>query len=334
MKNLIKGISKLKYLKIVKMTVGCTLAMFIAYLFDIEFYASAGILTIITLHDTTKETLKKSRDRVLSFIMSLVIAYILFKTFGFNIPTYGLFILVFVLLSNLLRIPDHIVVNSVLTTHFLSFEAIGLKEISNEIYLLIIGVGIGIVLNLFMPSMTKRIKNDQKNIETKMKELLVEFGNRIMGKSESSSSLLEELETFVDEGISRARANAENRLFEDVNYYINYMKMRKKQFKILKSISDDIEYLDKVYSQSEVLGKFMFEISESFHEKNNAIGLLKRLEEVKRFYKNDQLPKERKEFENRAFLYQILVSIEEFLIVKRDFVLNLSKNDIKRFWSS
>ena len=40
------------------MTVGCTLAMFIAYLFDIESYASAGILTIITLHDTTKETLK------------------------------------------------------------------------------------------------------------------------------------------------------------------------------------------------------------------------------------------------------------------------------------
>ena len=195
-------------------------------------------------------------------------------------------------------------------------------------YLLIIGVGIGIVLNLFMPSMTKRIKNDQKNIETKMKELLVEFGNRIMGKSESSSSLLEELETFVDEGISRARANAENRLFEDVNYYINYMKMRKKQFKILKSISDDIEYLDKVYSQSKVLGKFMFEISESFHEKNNAIGLLKRLEEIKRFYKNDQLPKERKEFENRAFLYQILVSIE-VLIVKRDFVLNLSKTILK-----
>ena len=65
------------------MTAGCNFAMFIAYLFDIEFYASAGILTIITLHDTTKET-QKSRDRVLSFIMSLVIACILFKTFGFT----------------------------------------------------------------------------------------------------------------------------------------------------------------------------------------------------------------------------------------------------------
>ena len=44
------------------------------------------------------------------------------------------------------------------------------------------------------------------------------------------------------------------------------------------------------------------------------------------------LPATREEFEARAVLLQVLLELERFLVLKREFVQGLSREDISAFW--
>ena len=73
-------------------------------------------------------------------------------------------------------------------------------------------------------------------------------------------------------------------------------------------------------------------VSSSFHEYNNARGLLEELEDVKQQMRLQPLPVTREEFEARAVLFQVLLELERFLVLKREFVQGLSREDISAFW--
>ncbi|MFQ9702946.1 MAG: hypothetical protein ACLR0U_13500 [Enterocloster clostridioformis] len=73
-------------------------------------------------------------------------------------------------------------------------------------------------------------------------------------------------------------------------------------------------------------------VSGSFHERNNALGLLDKLEQVKLQMKAQPLPVHRQEFESRALLYASLLELEQFLVLKKEFALGPGREEIRRFW--
>ena len=48
---------------------------------------------------------------------------------------------------------------------------------------------------------------------------------------------------------------------------------------------------------------------------------------------NEDLPKTRNEFENRAMLYHILMDIQDFLTHKANFVSQLDRAQLTRYWN-
>ena len=46
------------------------------------------------------------------------------------------------------------------------------------------------------------------------------------------------------------------------------------------------------------------------------------------------LPVTREEFEARAVLFQVLLELEQFLVLKRDFVDGLTRHEIHCFWQA
>jgi uncharacterized membrane protein YgaE (UPF0421/DUF939 family) len=72
-----------------------------------------------------------------------------------------------------------------------------------------------------------------------------------------------------------------------------------------------------------MIAVFTLRLSNSIHEYNTAVGLLKRLQDLRESFKSMDLPKTREEFENRAMLYQFLNDLEQFLMIKNDFKKNL-----------
>ena len=81
------------------------------------------------------------------------------------------------------------------------------------------------------------------------------------------------------------------------------------------------------YEQTKILSAFTEEVAVDIYEENDCIVLIDRLSDLKKEYKEMELPKSREEFENRALLFQFLNDLEDFLVIKRDykFLLNEEK---------
>ena len=79
--------------------------------------------------------------------------------------------------------------------------------------------------------------------------------------------------------------------------------------------------------QSIPLADFIDKTADSFHEMNNVKELLVDIDDLYMKYKEDKLPVSRDEFEYRAVLFRILKEFEYFLQIKRNFILELEKDE-------
>lgn len=325
--------TKTNILKIFKISFGSTISFLISDYLGIMFSSSAAIITLLSIQDTKKETLKIFINRVISFITAIMVAFIVFELFGYNPISFGIFLLIFVYISYKFSLIDGISLNSVLISHFISTGCITGQSIINEFLLLIIGAGTAVILNLYIPTNVKEIKTMQENIEEKMRKILLIAALAITDNKNNTHNIdcFEELDNSLSIANDKAYANMNNTLLSYSRYYINYIDMRQNQMVILRNIYDLIFKLTCVPKQSHDISNILTSIGLSFNEKNNADYLLKELYEIKQNIKNDELPKTRLEFENRAILYTILNDIECFLLLKYEFVKDLSDKDFEEY---
>lgn len=335
---------KLDYLKIGKIAAGAGLAIAIAEGIGLRYSASAGVITLLSIQDTRRETIYVTISRILSFLISLLLAAVSFRICGYRPLAVSLFLLLFTGLCVRLQMLEGLSVNTVLTTHFLGEQSMSAAHIRNEALLLLIGAGIGVLLNLYMPGKEKQIKASQRQVEEQMRQILWNMAEILSGKRPEEGSIsqveaaFQRLDAELDRGERSAFQEMENHLWfagrRDFRkpYYLRYMNMRKTQQLALIRIREPLGRIRALPVQAQQIGAVMTQIGNHFHQCNNAEGLLERLEEVKRQMKEQPLPKEREEFENRALLYQILLELEEFLMIKKDFAGSLSEEEIQRFW--
>lgn len=326
---------KINYIQIIKIAIGSCLSILIADFLHLNYSASAGVITLLTIQNTKKETLLITLKRSFSFLISVVIAYIVFGLTGYHPFSYGLYLLLFIGICYMLSLEVGISMNAVLATHFLIEKSMSLPWIFNELFIFLLGSGIGILLNLYIPKKITVIREIQMGIEEKIREILCEMASSLLNPLEGpiSQENLILLNNSLKDGLSSAYENMNNTLLGDMGYYIEYMQMRKEQYKILQRIHTLIKNLDTVPVQAIPIADYMNYIESTLHEYNNAIQLLDGLQEILGDFKSHPLPVSRTEFENRAILFQIIHELEAFLICKRDFVAGLTPDQKRIFWN-
>ncbi len=249
--------------------------------------------------------------------------------------------------------------NAVLMTHFLIEQRVDWQMFVNEAMILGIGMGIGIILNLIMPNYKKMIRLKQHMLEDEMRKILKTMALALKDKKacllqegsydrdnfneNAHSNLLDneaenntdsvvidfrDIDTLIEELIQKAYEDAGNTLLSNTRYLISYLEMRKHQIEVLKVISRNIMDIPVLLKQSIPLAGFLERTSEGFHEMNNVKGLLEDLRKLTIHYKQDKLPVSREEFEYRAVLFQILNELKYFLMIKRNFVLELENKEM------
>lgn len=334
-----------KLIKILKIAMGASLAIIIANILGLEYSTSAGIITLLTIQDTKKETLIVTLKRLISFFVSLLISLILFQSISYHPVIFGVYLLFFIGVCYLFQMEDGIAMSAVLTTHFLVERSMSFYWIRNEILLMLIGISIGIILNLYMPRNLKYIRRDIYEIEVAMKEVLAALSFNLLveencdsdefcsrEKEKLNDDCFQLLEIHLDKAQHRAFENMNNTFLTDTRYYIEYIDLRKNQAALLKDIYKKINYLTIVPNQAYLIADIIKDIQISFHEYNNALELLEELNLVKDTFRQDSLPDSREQFENRAILYNILSDLELFLNMKAEFVRALSKEQIDVYW--
>lgn len=328
--------NQVKWLKIFKIAIGSSLSIMIAELLGLENATSAGIITLLTIQNTKKETFTLALKRAISLVVTILLCLIFFyQGIHFHLLAFAVLLLVLIGFSELFGWQAALSVNVVIATHFLIKASFTPLFIVNEMMLLITGVGIAIILNLYIPKLNRAIQKDIGFVEEEFKDLLEKMAQYILqiDKSEEDTIRLSLLSQHLEEALGRSFENMNNTFYSHAKYYIEYMEMRKSQLAILTDIHQSIHSLNFVPVQAKVISKFIKEIAATLHQYNNVTHLRKDLEEIFTHMKEQPLPKTRTEFENRAVLYHILKEFDEFLLLKYEFVESLTDQQRHIYWA-
>ena len=132
-----------------KIAVGSCLAIFVAQLLELQNATAAGIITLITIVTTRRETVQLSYRRVLTFFLSVILACVIFQAVPWAWIDYGIYIFVMAVICQLLNWDSTVSLNAVIGTHFLTSQDFSLIFILNEFSLVLIGIVFAILLNLY-----------------------------------------------------------------------------------------------------------------------------------------------------------------------------------------
>ncbi|MBC2397899.1 aromatic acid exporter family protein [Clostridium tetanomorphum] len=317
---------KLIGFRTVKTAIGASLAIIIAEELGLKYSAVAGIITILSVQKTRKKSFKIALKRICSTILALGVAFILFKTFGFGELIFGLFLLIFIPLAVQLNIEEGIVVSSVLVSHLLVEKSLSLFWFGNEVALMSIGITIAVALNLYMPNIEGKIKEDQIFIDESIREILLYIGQALrQGKiSSNEDEKLRDLEKRLRAGRKLAYVNLNNNFFLDDSYYVKYMEMRMHQLDMIKSMKEHFRVDFSSYKHAFIMAEFTEKVANSLYEENTVENLIKDLVKLKNDFRQMSLPKSREEFEIRASLFEFLNDLEQFLKIKNDFMKEIN----------
>ena len=320
----------------IKIAIGSCLSIYIATLLQLDFAISVGIITLLTILTTKWETLKLSLLRILTFLISVLILWIISNYIESNWIAYGVFILLIVFISEFLGWGATISTNAVVGTHFLTTHDFSFEFIMNEALLVGIGISFAVLVNLFHDTnhQKSRIIQDMRETESKLQEILKELANYLynnpMGNSVWSDIIA--LENNLEVYIERAFEYHNNTFQPHHNYYTHYFEMRARQCSILHNLHYEMKKIRKLPSQAEIIAEYVSYLKEYVVEMNDPRKQIERLEQLFEDMKQEELPKTREEFESRAILYHILMDLEDFLILKRRFVDSLDDRQLNKYW--
>lgn len=329
-------LSRLAPLRVMKFALGGLLASALAALFGLSYSTSAGVIAILSIQTTRKQTFSLVARRFAAFFAAMGLAFCCFGLLGYHLPAFGLFLLLFAAFCQWFGLQEALVMNTVLVLHLFAERSMSIGWLRNELLLLLVGAGTGILVNLYMPGIAKTIRQTQAQVEQAFRDILQRMADRLLTRNKQgyTDECFAPLEQQL-EGLARqARENQGNALLSDQWYFVNYVTMRQRQLMVLRRIYDNIHRLDQVPAQALEIADLLKDVSGSFHEHNNAAALLQRLHGMQSSMREEPLPQTRTEFENRALLYRVLYDLEDFLQLKADFAAALTSEERTRFWGN
>jgi uncharacterized membrane protein YgaE (UPF0421/DUF939 family) len=304
----------------IKTALGVPIAIWIAQLLHLDHFASAGIITILCIQVTKRKSLFTSWARFFACTLVMVFSIIFFQVFGYTPFSVGLILLFFIPTAVYFRIQEGIVTSSVIIFHLYNEGTYSHEIILNEFGLIIIGIGVALVMNLYMPSVDKKLKNYQDEIETYFSVIFKEIANYLrLADSNWDGKEITRAYNSLQSAKSLAFRDVQNHFLRHENVYYSYFKIREQQLEIIERVLPLVTSLTHSGEQGEMLADFVEEISNSIHPGNTAKRFLTKIDELKADFKEMELPNTREEFEARASLFQFLKEMEQYLIIKSYF---------------
>ncbi len=315
--------------KALKIAIGSGLAIILANLFDLKYDIFAGTITLLTVLTTKWETIRLSLYRLVTFMFSVLVCFLVFNHLGGGWLEYGIFVLIMVFFCEAMGWGATISVNAVIGAHFFTEADFGWGFILNEFGLLLIGITIAVVLCLYSNNKgtRKKVLQDMQYVESNLQEILAHMA-AYLRKEPLKTSVWEDinnLETRVKSYIEDAYEYNNNSFSSHPEYYIDYFEMRLLQIDELHSLHYEMKKMQSMPVQAEVIAEFMDFVTESIGKMHALDMQLERLYDILASMKTQELPKTRDEFESRAILYHVLMDLEDFLLIKKRFVDELDE---------
>ena len=307
-------------LKIAKIIVSAFVALLVAQALNLSTPSAAAIIAILSVMDTKKVSLAATGQRLAAAVLALVIGMGIFAIFGFDVISFGLYLLCYIPLAYLLKVDIGVAPSTVLVIHLWTQQQLTFSLFVNELLLVTIGAGVAILLNWYMPSYRQEIERVREEIEDKMREVLLKMsGFLTIGNGKNDGEVLQLLKEKLNEARSYVRLEEENHLTKEVTYDYQYFEMRRDQSKLLEIMATNLNEFRWDGEEMAILSEMFKQTAQQLAEQNTASQLIDDIEDLLEQFRERPLPQTRREFEKRAQLYQLLRDLKRFVQLKVDF---------------
>ena len=319
-----KWIQGFHILKAFKIALAAVLSILTANLLGLDYAITAGIITVLSIQNTKRETLQTARDRGLAFLCALILSYLCFRWLDFSVIAFILYLFLFAFLCLSAGWGQAIAMDSVLISHFLTEQRFDSAMVVNELLVFAVGTLYGILINLHLRKKEVEFDRLSKLVDDEIKGIIHRMAENIRQEDKTNyhSDCFVRLEDKIHLAKECALRNWNNTLWSQSAYELDYIRMRENQSRVLKNIYDSIVRITMLPAQTMQVAAFFEEIEAQYHRDNNVEELLRLLEKMLSDMKRETLPQSREEFEARALLFYTLMQLEEFLTLKNKFVLS------------
>ncbi len=312
-----------------KISLGCVLSMIAATVLGLKYSATAGLITILSIQQTKKETVITALKRLSAFFCAVVISVLCFSLMGYTTLAFGVYLFIFVMLCMILDWQMATVPISVLITHLLAEKSCDISILLNEFLVFVIGASVGTLINMHLHNDKQKMNSSREKLDNEIKAILERMSQRILtdDKSDYNSDCFKKIDKLLFEARQVAYENQNNKLIGAESYDMDYLKMRENQCSVLMEMYKSILKISMTPEQSKVISEFLKKTSSEFHEKNDVKNLISELEDIFTDMRFQKMPESRTEFENRAVLYSLMLQIKDFLSIKYEF---MEKREVQR----
>ena len=316
-----------------KTAIGAALAIAIAQYFDLQFYTAAGVLTILSVQHTKKKSIHAVYTRIVSSLIGMFLAFLFFETFGYYAIVFSLLLLIYIPIIVSLKVAEGFVSSVVIIMHIYTLENFTTSLLINELYLMLIGFGVGLAVNMYMPDISGRLNRYRIQIEENYQTIFEEIAKYLRNGDTlwDGKQLIESIE-LLDEAKALAFQDVENHLTRRNNMYYLYFDMREKQLEIIERVLPKITALPAITEQSILVAEFLDEISLNVHPGNTAAKYREKLEQVKEDFAKMPLPTSHETFLAQAALYQFIEEMDAYLEIKQSYWKLRTANDNSAKW--
>ncbi|MDG5788661.1 aromatic acid exporter family protein [Evansella sp. AB-P1] len=304
----------------IKTALGAALAIAIAQFLQLDFYVSAGIITILSIQKTRRKSFQLSWIRLSACFIGLLFGVVFFELIGYNPLSLGLLLLLFIPTTVFLKIQDGIVTSSVIILHLYSTGYVTTDLIINELALIIIGIVCALLMNAYMPSVERDLQKRQQQVERLYSKIFHEFAIYVRyGDRDWDGKEIADAAKLLDAAQEIAMQNLDNHILRYDDQYFHYFEMRGKQLEIIERMMPLLTTIEVQIKQGEMIGEFMEELSEGVTPKNTAYFFIEKLDNIREVFNEMPLPKTRMEFKARSALFYLAYEIEQYLLIKQQF---------------
>ncbi|WP_166241599.1 aromatic acid exporter family protein [Paenibacillus turpanensis] len=316
-------------IRVIKTAIAAVVAVYIANAFGLAFATSAGLLAVLGTDITRRKSLHTAFVRSVASIIGLLFAVLIFSLFGFYPWVIGVFILAAYPVLSKVKLKDGIVTSSVIVIHVYSVRSTDPQVILNEVFLLLIGLGTAMVVNLiYMPRSDLRIKQLRERVEDSFSAIFLEF-SRHLKEHEHIWNGEEYIQAHdaIEEGLGQARRSRENQLLLIDDYSYTYFLMRKQQLDSIQRMMELVAQVYRTLPHSRLTAELFEELSVDVKSEYYAGNVEKHLVELEAKFRSMPLPETREEFEVRSAVFQLCLELERYLTIAKGKKKNKSKNE-------
>lgn len=304
---------KTVFIRTIKTVVATISAIVVAQALGLEYATAAGIIAILNVFDTRRATLKGSLKRALSAVVALTIGGVCFELFGYTNWIFGLYLLIFVPVSFLLKVELGLGPSSVIVTHILAAQTINSGLILNELALVFIGTGFAMLTNFYAPNEEKHLKALIVEIDEEMKAILNLFARSLTEDLDVQEyeNLFKQLEDNLEKAIKLAVTEDEN-MNQDSSLILYDLNLRRQELDLLKEMYEDLSEIPPSYAKGLQMSYMLKTTSTQLTEEGAIHAVQERINYLKKNADKLDLPKTAEEFVIRSAIYQVFKNLDRF----------------------